>query len=110
MTASALSTHFVDGSDVDVSIDFYEKVVEVSAYDEKTRERYSLTFADCTSITVTYSDEEDPILNHLTEGIHELGSTIPGVRNFQIHFADESVLAVSCKRFSMRPVAPGFHE
>jgi hypothetical protein len=107
VTTSDLLTHFVDGSDVEVRIDFYAKVVEVSAYDEETRRRYILMFADCTSITVTYADEEDPMLNHLTEGIHELQSTTPGLRLFHILFADESMLEIGCKRFTMRPEAKG---
>lgn len=105
-----LTVHFVDGSDAEVNIVLDEKRVEFSAFDEKTRKRYRLVFAECTLVRITYSDIEPEWadLNDLTEGIQELERLSNGVRRFQIGFDDESLLEIHCKNFSMM-VAPN-HE
>jgi hypothetical protein len=105
--ASTLTTHFVDGSDVDVTFVFDERRIEMSAFDEKTRKRYHLTFADCTFIKVAYSDEDKEWadLNNLTEGVQELETLVQGVRRFQIGFADESLVEIHCRNFSMEPLS-----
>lgn len=99
-----LTTHFVDGSDVEFAYSFYRRRVEVSAYDEKTRRRYRLSFDSCTRLDVAYSqDVEDGFrdLSNLTEGISELTGEEPGLRGFEIGFADGTVVKIWCKQFSM---------
>lgn len=100
--AEHLITHFVDGSDVEIAYDFYDRRIEMTAYDEKTRRRYCLSFGRCTHIDVVYTEEGD--INNLTEGVMELVASPPGVRTFTIGFADESVVTISCREFTMIPI------
>ncbi len=104
-----LVTHFVDGSGVDLAIDVAERRVEMSAFDEATRQRYVLTFARCLAISPTYkewADGEGDRYN-LTEGVAELPSSANSERRFRIGFVDESVLEVVCREFAMVPVTGG---
>ncbi len=105
--ADTLLAHFVDGSDAEISITFNRKCVEMTALDEKTHQWYHLTFTNCTRISAIYSDEEEKWadLNNLTDGVSELQTTEKGVRRFEIGFADESVLQIECRNFTMEPVS-----
>lgn len=100
---SELRAHFTDGSDVEVRITFDERRVEVCADDEVTQTRYRLLFEECTKIGISYmfTDDEFGDPNNLTEGIQELPAETEGVRSFRVGFVDESVLRISCRRFSM---------
>lgn len=100
--SSSLLAHFVDGSDVEVKCSFDERRIEISAYDEKTRHRYVLEFDQCIEIQVAYTEDDD--LNNFTEGVIELTNETAAVRQFQIGFADGSVLGIRCRRFSMMQV------
>jgi hypothetical protein len=105
--SDTLSANFVDGSDVEISTNLERRRVEVTAYDEKTRQKYQLTFADCTLIMLTYSDvEQDWVdINNLTDGIEEVANGNPGIRVFRVGFVDESVLEIHCRSFSMTPIS-----
>jgi len=98
-----LIAHLVDGSGVELAIDFEERRVEISAFDEAMQQRYRLTFVRCLSINALFkewSDGEGDRYN-LTDGITELPSTSEGGRRFRIGFVDESVLDIACRKFSM---------
>ncbi len=101
-----LEAHFVDGSGVDLAIDVEERRVEMSAYDEATRQRYVLTFPHCLAISITFKEwpDGDSGRYDLTDDVPELPS--PGIqeRHFRIGFVDESVLEIVCHDFSMVPV------
>lgn len=104
-----LIASFVDGSGAVIEIIFDEKRVVMNAYDEKTRQRYLLTFTNCRSIRIGYSAEEEANadLCNLTDGIQELEGAQDGARVFRIGFADESLLEIHCASFSMEPVIGG---
>lgn len=101
-----LVANFVDGSDVEVTYEFYRRRIIVIAFDEVMRAKYQLTFGECTLVSVTYSDGPDDLrdLSNLTEGIKEFGRQSGGARRFEVGFADDSVMEIHCREFSMVPV------
>jgi len=96
-----LITNFVDASEVQIEMNLEEKRIELEAYDEKTRSKYHLKFINCTTIKINYSNDEDPDLYNLTDGIIESETTSENVRNFEINFSDESVIKIGCRYFSI---------
>jgi hypothetical protein len=104
-----LTAHFVDGSGAEVRIVFDERRVEMTAYDEPSRQRYALTFNQCVASQITYKELDDKWADryNLTEGVEELPSRIGQGRRFQVGFADESVLEIDCLEFAIVPIVDG---
>ena len=101
-----LVTHFVDGSDVQLTFSLDERRIELTAYDEAMHGRYRLVFSRCVRVYIEYGEDEDVLdLNNLTEGVSELDTPRPGLRAFRIGFADDSEMEIWCREFAMSPLS-----
>jgi hypothetical protein len=98
---------FVDGSNVDVRCIADERRVELEVDDDDERQRYLLTFLNCSRIEFRFSEIDDPEesdLWNLTEGVYEQSSEEAGVRSFIVGFTDDSELRISCEEFNISTI------
>lgn len=97
-----LVANFSDGSDAEVNFIFDERIIIITAYDDKTVTRYKLIFSECIYFEMNYTEEDNPDIWNFTDGIQEITSSKFGIRIFAINFAgDDVILKIMCRKFTM---------